>query len=388
MDILALSHLFPNSGAPFNGIFVKERLKYIARKVNLKVVAPIPIFRGAFLNKNLNIRKVDEFENFDSLAVYHPRYFRIPKFFKGLDPLFYQKSLNQFMQKYLNEKPVDLFDFHWTYPDAIAGLEWAERFNKKIFVTIRGNEAIYYFQNCKQRKILKKRLKEFDHIITVSNDLKTKIVDEYNVQPVKITVIGNGIDSDKFYHIDKNKARELCGLDQNRKYILAVNRLSEEKGIKYLLEAFAGLNDKNTDLIIIGDGPLKNKLQNRSKALKIERNVIFHDFLSHEQIYKWFNAADLHCLPSLWEGCPNVVIEALACGTPVISTQTGGIPDLVTSEEYGLLVKPGDADALTKALSSALHNKWNRPAISEFGRKNSWENVADKVIDVYKKVLQ
>ena len=388
MKVLSISHMFPNNINPNNGIFVKERIKYISKKIELKVVAPLPYFpMNHLLNKYGGTNKVKKKENFDTLSVYHPKYFCIPKFFKFLDGYFYYFSTNDFFYRSIDANNIDLLDFHWVYPDAFAGLKWAKRFNKKIVITIRGNESICYFEKSLRKKMLINTLKSVDHVIAVSTDMKDKVVNEYGIDEAKVTVISNGIDNQKFYVIDKDEARRLCNLELDKKYILSLGRLSHEKGLEYLFKAFSTLNNNDIILVVVGDGPLKGKLKKMAHDLNIADSIRFVGSVSHEDTYKWYNAADVYCLPSLWEGCPNTVIESLACGTPVVTTQVGGIPDLVPTEDYGFLVHAGDEVSLSKALEKALNRDWDRSHIADFGRQNTWDQVADRVIEVFKKVL-
>ena len=388
MKVLSISHMFPNNINPNNGIFVKERIKYISKKIELKVVAPLPYFpMNHLLNKYGGTNKVKKKENFDTLSVYHPKYFCIPKFFKFLDGYFYYFSTNDFFYRSIDANNIDLLDFHWVYPDAFAGLKWAKRFNKKIVITIRGNESICYFEKSLRKKMLINTLKSVDHVIAVSTDMNDKVVNEYGIDEAKVTVISNGIDNQKFYVIDKDEARRLCNLELDKKYILSLGRLSHEKGLEYLFKAFSTLNNNDIILVVVGDGPLKGKLKKMAHDLNIADSIRFVGSVSHEDTYKWYNAADVYCLASLGEGCPNTIIESLACGTPVVSTQVGGIPDLVPTEDYGFLVHAGDEVSLSKALEKALNRDWDRSHIADFGRQNTWDQVADRVIEVFKKVL-
>jgi glycosyltransferase involved in cell wall biosynthesis len=380
--------MFPNSINPHIGVFVKERLKHVSQKTDLTMVAPVQSFPFSdHTAKYAGLSKLQDKEVIDGMTVHHPRYFMIPKYFKILDAMFYGRSLESYMEKMASRENFDIFDFHWVFPDAIGGLLWARKLGKKTVVTVRGNEAIYYFERNRIRKVVQKRLAEFDHVIAVSNDLKSKIVSEFGVHSSRISVIPNGVDTEKFSRMDKCEARRRCGLAEGNRYLLTVSRLSNEKGLENLLRAFGGIRCTDSTLVIIGDGPLEAKLIALSTELGIRKRVKFMGVLGHADICAWYNAADLFCLPSLWEGCPNVVIEALACGTPVVASQVGGIPDLVPSPDYGSLVPPGDVAALTVALEKALDKDWNRQGISQFGSANSWGDVADKVISVFEEVL-
>jgi teichuronic acid biosynthesis glycosyltransferase TuaC len=388
MKILSISHMFPNQINPNYGVFVKERIKYISKQLNLITVAPLPYFpANHFFEKYSGLNRVEKKENYDSLQVYHPKYFCIPKYLKFLDGYFYFYSLNNFIDNILNTFDADLLDLHWVYPDAFAGLNWARRHKKKIVVTIRGNESICYFEKSLRKKMLINTLKCVDHIISVSSDLKQKIVEKYGIDENAVTVIPNGIDDCKFYAINKEKARRKNGLELDKQYVLSLCRLSEEKGLEYLLRAFSRIKRDNNILLMVGDGPLEKRLKDLSQKLNISNRVKFIGAVSHDETIWWYNAADVYCLPSLWEGCPNVIIESLACGTPVVATQVGGIPDLIPDKKFGYLVPPGNDGELADALSKALVNDWERTEIARFGASNTWQNVADSVIKVFKRVL-
>lgn len=387
MKILAVSHMFPNNQQPCYGVFVKERLKHIAKYVDLTIVAPVPYFPlSSLVKKYHGTDKIAFKEQNDKLTVWHPRFFIIPKYFKWLDGYTYFYFLKNFFKRKIMKSNADILDFHWVYPDAFAGIRWAKKYGKKIIITVRGNESICYFENSLRKKMLIKTLRKADHVISVSNDLKQKIVNEYGVLEHNVTTVGNGIDKEKFYFINKEKAKKQCGLTKKGKYIISLCRLSHEKGLNYLLEAFSRLTEENVFLIIVGDGPLRDELRIMADKLEIADKVKFVGEIKHEDARKWYNAADIYCLPSLWEGCPNTIIESIACGTPVVSTNVGGIPDLVNNDS-GVLVPAGNVEALRNALVEALSKKWDYEKISAIGQSNSWDNVADKVIDVYKKVL-
>ena len=387
MKILIISHLFPNKIRPLYGVFVKERAKYISKKVNVRIVALVPYFPMAnLLSRYRNTDRIESREVTDGLSVFHPKYLVIPGLFKFSDGYLYYLSLNSFITDIARDNSADLLDFQWGYPDAFAGVIWARKLNKKIILTVRGNASICFFEKSLRRKMVLNSLRFIDHIVTVSNDLKEKLISSYRISDQKITVIGNGINSREFYKSNKNEARKICGLESEKKYILSLSRLSFEKGIVYLLKAFASIKTDNVILLIGGEGPQKKQLQKITHDLNIHSNVHFIGGIPHAETIHWYNASDVYCLPSLWEGCPNTIIEALACGTPVVSTLVGGIPDLVNSKA-GYLVPPKDSNALAYALESAIKRDWNFSEITAIGQSNSWDHVADRTIEVYRRVL-
>jgi glycosyltransferase involved in cell wall biosynthesis len=388
MKIVSISHLFPNNSEPLSGNFIKERLKYVNRKITLTMVAPVNYHTMLLCGiRNKKFNNIQYQEIFDGIFVYHPRYFTMPRILKFSDGLFYYFSLKKLFERIIKVENIDLLDFHWVFPDAFAGLKLSKKFRKPIVVTIRGDRSIAYHEHGFRKQMVINVLQSVDHVIAVSNELKEKVVREYGVKENNITVIQNGLDTHKFPAIDKSKARMNLGLPLNKKIILSLSRLSIEKGLEYLLRGLGILNSEHVELMVVGKGPLEKKLKTLSHRLNISDKVRFIGEVAHEETYKWYNAADVYCLPSLWEGCPNSIIESLACGTPVLATQVGGIPDLVPDEKYGLLVPPRDEFALSKALEDALNRTWDRPNIRKFGCSNTWDNVADKVINVFNSVL-
>ena len=388
MKVLSVSHLFPNRFSPNYGIFVKERVKAVSENIDSKIIAPLPYFPMiGFFERYKGINRIERIEKFDNVFVHYPRHIVIPKYFKFIDGYLYYLSMNAFFSRMIKDYHIDLLDLHWVYPDAYAGLKWAKRFKKKIIVTVRGDKSICYFERSIRKRLLIKTLRSVDHIIAVSTDLRNKVVSEYGVDDNCVTVIPNGIDTRNFFLIDKKEALKLCGLERGKRYILSLSRLSKEKGLEYLFRAFSFLNCTDLILLVAGSGPLKGELFKLASDLNISNNVRFIGEVDHNEAYKWYNAADVFCLPSIGEGCPNVIIEALACGTPIVSTRVGGIPDLVISQDYGLLVQPSDAISLSRALEIGLGKDWNRFNIAEHGARNTWGQVADRVINIYEKVV-
>lgn len=388
MKIVSLCHMFPNSVNPNMGIFVKERLLHVAKKIDLTMVAPVPSF--PFIERTRKYAGYSSIalqKDCDGLKVFHPRYFMIPKYLKSLDALFYETSLRPFIRNILAETDAQLLDVHWVYPDGFAALEWARRFNKKVVVTVRGNEALHYYQDTAIRKMIVQKMNLFDHVISVSDDLKTKMINEYNVNPDKITVIHNGVDKAKFAPIDKAYARRKCDFIDGYKYILAISRLSSEKGLEYLLETMKMLTTENAKLILVGDGPLYGILNDYVIKNNLSEKVQFIRTVPHKDLHLWYNAADVFCLSSIWEGCPNVVIESLACGTPVVSSNVGAVPYFVTNE-CGMTVPLGDAVLMAEALDNALNFEWNQRKISEAESLREWDKVANDVIEVFDDVLK
>jgi glycosyltransferase involved in cell wall biosynthesis len=139
-------------------------------------------------------------------------------------------------------------------------------------------------------------------------------------------------------------------------------------------------------LVLVGDGPLRQALGRLSQDLGISDRVVFAGKRDHAEVALWMNAADVFCLPSLREGHPNVVMEALACGTPVVASDVGAVSEILSSET-GLLVPPANAQRLAEALRHAFRTPWNRERIRNSVEGSRWEDCAARYLDWYREIL-
>ena len=380
MRICFLSHMFPNALSPLAAPFMAERAKALSAFVDLEVVAPVsyvPFFRS-------NLPPFIEL--FKGLKVRHPRYLALPSVFWSLRWLLYLTTLRKTLRNAVFEH--DILHVEWIYPDAYAAARYAKRKGVKTVGVVHGNEAIEYYGPRSYRKKYVEAFSALDRIIVVSSDLKDKLIEEYFVDPNKISIILNGVDVNKFPVGNKINARKELGLSTKSSIGVCVARLSEEKNLDILIKAIAKLNDESPCIYIVGDGPLKSRLQALIDHCGVGERVNLVGPVPHDDIILlWLNAGDFFCLPSQREGCPVVIHEALACGRPVISTTVGAIPDLICSNDYGLLCPPSDVDALADLIRLAISRTWNTEKISTYGRQFTWEKVAEQTVKVFREML-
>jgi len=281
----------------------------------------------------------------------------------------------------------DLIHVEWIYPDAYAFLRYASRFHIKTIGVVHGNEAIGYCEKKSHRRYYIDALQRMDLIIAVSADIKRKMTAEYEIEEEKIVVIPNGADLTKFPLTDKFEARRILGLPCDEQIGVCVARLSPEKNLDVLIKALSLLGEDAPKLFLIGDGPLKASLEALCTQLRMMEKIKFIGPVPHKEIYQWLNAADFFCLPSQREGCPVVIHEALACGVPVIATNVGAIPEQICSANYGLLCPPSDPKALSVILARASQMIWDRQKIAAYGRRFTWDTVAQQTVKVFQEVL-
>jgi glycosyltransferase involved in cell wall biosynthesis len=191
-------------------------------------------------------------------------------------------------------------------------------------------------------------------------------------------VLYNGVDPDRFHPLDMQACRQRLGVAADEEMILFVGNVLVTKGCGELLEAFACLASSRPRLTLtyVGDGPMRKALQAKAQELGLAARVRFPGRVAHEQLNAWFACASVFCLPSYSEGVPNVVLEAMACGKSVVSTDVGGVVE-VLPDFAGTIIQPRDAGALAKALDDTLSRSWDHARIAEHASRFNWDvNIA------------
>jgi len=365
-------------------------MKEVAKLCDLKVVAPVPWFPSLkFFKRWYRFSQIPHYETIDGLDVFHPRFFLIPKTGRCFYGILYFLSIFSSILKLRKKFDFDLIDVHWAYPDGFAGVLLGKLLKKPVVVTVRGADIADFPGYFLLRKLIAYTLKEADAVIAVSRALKEEVL-KLKIPERKIAVVLNGVDVDKFHPADKIEVRKKLKLSLEETIVLSIGNLIKRKGFDELIKAVSEIKRKGFDsivLLIVGEGPDRPRLQMQINRLKANSYVKLVGYKEHKELYKWYGAADLFCLASSREGCPNVILEALACGIPVVATEVEGVPEIIRSEDYGILVPSQNGMALGKAITEALNKKWNRKKLIEYVRENSWEKCANKVFQEFEKVL-
>lgn len=376
---------------PNHGVFVKERMTTFARLNGdqVKVVAPVPYFPPLKFNWRWKYSQVVRQEIVDGLAVYHPKFFMPPKIGMSLYGILMFLSALPVVIKLKRDFDFEVIDAHYVYPDGFAAVLLGFFFKRPVVVSARGSDINLFLRFPIIRRLLKLTLKKAAAVIAVCQALKDVMVN-LNIPPAKITVIPNGVDTAKFFPVSKQVARRQLGLPGG-KIILSVGELIPRKGFHVLIQALELLvreySRRNIHLIIVGEGAYRKTLENLIASLKLVKHVRLAGSVPHTELYKWYSAADLFCLASDREGWPNVILESLACGTPVVATAIWGTPEILTSDKVGFLTKR-EARDMAEKLSLALDKSWPPQEIVNFTRAHTWEEVALSVSDVLAEVLK
>jgi len=262
-------------------------------------------------------------------------------------------------------------------------------FKGKVILHIHGGEFLIFYQKSNRfvKYIIQSMLVVADAVIVTSPSWIPKIKRVANLK--KVYYLFNGFDKKTFPCMNPKESRKVLGLPFNKKILLNVGNLIEAKGHEHLITAMKEVISMRDDVlcIVIGDGMLREKLEKKVKELGLNNHIKFVGAKPHNEIFLWMNAADAFVLPSLNEGTPTVMFEALGVGLPFIGTSVGGIPDIITSKEYGLLVEPANPKDLSNKILFALEKKWSRAKIMKYAKNFSYENIVVHAIKLYEKVL-
>ncbi len=379
---------------PLHGIFVARRVAPLAARHELKVVAPVPYYPRFFPARASwkKLTKVPPFEYQYGIEVTHPRYFITPKIGMKKYGEWMARSTLASVEK-IREQGFDfqVIDAHFTYPDGLAALRLGKHFNVPVVVTARGSDIMRNKLMPGIVPALREVVTNVEQLIAVSAEIKQDLID-LGADPGKIHVIPNGVDTVAFYPIPQNQARQQLEIALDVKLILCVGRLDHNKSQWLILEALSKIGrerllEQKILLALIGEGEDRKKLEEASRHLGLNDIVRFVGQLAPEQICLWNNAADVKVLASLREGSPNVVLEALACGTPVLASNIGTNLSIIKPGKNGLLFPSGNSEVLKNQLLIALETDWNKIEISGSDSLRNWNSVAIEVESVLEQAL-
>jgi len=350
ISIVIISNLYPNCIETTKGIFIKQLVDSLKNQAEVTVVAPIPFNPMDYLIKN---HVVPSSEIIDGVQVYHPRYVVIPKLLRSLTGYFFYLGIKKVIQNLLTEKKIDVISAHWVYPDGFGATLASKKFDLPIAVHALGCDINEYTKYRLRRKHIINTLRQSNINIVKSDALRNKII-ELGIEARKTVVIHNGVDQTKFIPGNTTELRKQLKLSSDIKYVLFIGNFQIEKGLVYLIEAVKQCKRNNFQLLIIGSGPLESEIKALVSKLKMDDRINFLGRKDHQEIPDYLSAVDVLCLPSLREGCPNVVLESLSCGTPVVASNVGAVPEIITTKEYGEIVEPKNPASIAAGLSQVL----------------------------------
>ena len=288
-------------------------------------------------------------------------------------------------------EPFDLIDAHFGYPDGFAAVLLGRSLGVPVTITMRGTEPLIAAAGRWRRWAVAYALRHADRVIAVSEPLaafaRATLATAPDGAAPPVRVIANGVDLARFAPAAQAPARRQLGLPEGRRLLVSVGHLSPRKGFQRVLRVMPDLLAATPDLMfaIVGGpgGEANNEAELRALAagLGLSDRVIFAGSQPPERVATWLHAADLFVLASDYEGCPNVVWEAQACGVPVVATRVGEVARMVPDFAGHLFDDAEDAPALRAALAAGLAGGHDRAAIRAWAERHDWDGVAARVAE-------
>jgi glycosyltransferase involved in cell wall biosynthesis len=381
--LLTLTTLFPNGRQPRHGIFVANRLRRLCDtgRVESTVVAAVPSFPGAY-RSCVNVPAAEKINDFDTR---HPRFFNVP----GLGMRFQPRSLARALLAELRNigadaSRFDVIDAHYFYPDGVAAARVADALGLPLVISARGSDINAVADIPFARRRMLEAATRAQALIAVSEALARKMV-QIGMPSDRIHVLRNGVDTELFVPLSRVEARKRLGLNEEARWVVAVGNLVPEKGLDVLIRAVGALGD--TRLLIVGDGVLRKALRKRAQKLAPAR-IIFRGNMPQSELRYAYAAGDVLALPSLREGWPNVLLEAIACGTPVVASDVGGVPEILRDESAGVRVRSRTVEEWVDALRRALSADYSREALRRYAMQFGWDDVVARQCALYDDIAQ
>ena len=383
MNCLVISDVFPNRLQPWRGPYNRRQIECLAEHCHVEVINPIPWPRFLADPRTLKLPGRPD-SVLSGIAVYHPVFFYLPVLRRGAHWRGIYRAAVRALRRWIVDPP-DVILATFAYPHGRAALELARDLEVPYAVKVRGSDMHSLADYPRRHDGTVEALRGASAVVAVSSNLADIALD-LGIRPAHIHVLPNGVDADAFPLIERREARRRLGLPQDRRIVLYVGNLLPVKGLDVLLNAAqrdsnGWLEGTDTVLALAGKGPLEKEIRAKISEHGLEKRVRLLGYLGRDEVKLWMNAADVLVLPSRNEGCPNVVLEALACGTPVVASRVGGIPDML-DEDCGIQVEPENPVALADAIQQALNCRWDRDLIRARVEGMSWQANARQLYEV------
>jgi glycosyltransferase involved in cell wall biosynthesis len=319
-----------------------------------------------------------------SFAIRHTRFWYLPKFMKSLHGLFLFASAVREVRRLRKTFDFEIIDAHFAYPDGFAAILLGWWFRCPVCITLRGT-IIPLSKRPLGRWLCNWAIRRAVRVIAVAENLAER-ARQGGVPEHRIEVIPNGVDNVRFQLIDRAAARRRLGLAEHGRLLVSVGHLSPRKGFHRVIRSLSHVIKSlpNTQLAIVGGRGAEEdnsaKLQTLVQELDLADRVLFVGPQIPDRVALWLGAADAFVLASDFEGCPNVILEAMACGRPVVATKVGDVERMVPKFAGILIDDPGDDMSLAEGLCLALTSDWDTYRIREGVSAQSWDSVAQRVL--------
>jgi glycosyltransferase involved in cell wall biosynthesis len=385
MNVLGLTNLYPSVREPTRGLFNFHKFEALAKFCPVRVVAPVAAWKRIRQPRDL---LHPHSESRAGIIATYPTHWYLPRMAPAWNADALYRSVRSHVKNVRRTFPFDVIVGGFAYPDVVAASRLATDFGCPLVALVMGSDINDLAQRTELKGQIRGALLQASSVIAVSRGLRDRVV-ELGIPAERIVVQHNGVDGARFILRDRREARSRLGLPETVSQICFVGNLVEEKGPDVLVEAIGqfdrvGLGDAR--VTFIGDGGMKETLLARADALGIRERVSFLGRRPPDEVALRISAADVLCLPSRREGCPNVVLESLASGRPVVAASVGGVPELL-HDGNGILVPPADPPALASAIARALQRSWDPTVLRATVPSLSWNDMGQTLHTVIARAI-
>ena len=386
MRVSVVTKIFPSSLEPLSAPFNRQQVAELARRCEVEVLAAVPYLplagKLSFPERAARLSALPAYERVHGIDVTYVRQLYVPRVGLPVAVPLYLASLLPHRDRL---RRADAVLASWAYPDGCATVLASRALGKPCVVKVHGTDVNVVLQSGAARKIAARILPLADAVVAVSRALARELIC-LGVPRERVHLVANGVDRALFFPRARAAVRRKLGVDEDARIVLFAGRLEAQKGIHELLDAFERVRARvpRSLLVLAGDGEAGEEVRARVARWGQDTTRLLGP-TPHADIAEWMGACDVLALPSWAEGTPNVVLEALASGRPVVATRVGGIPDVLSDERAGILVPPRDARALADALATALFAIWDENAVTACGPR-SWRESASALYDVIETV--
>lgn len=391
--LLVFTHVYPNAAQPNYGLFVRERMRRVAEELPLEVVSPVPWFPFQSLLRRFKPHyrpAVPRYEEQGNIRIHHPRFLSFPGFMKWTDGFFEAVCSLPTLRRIKRTSGFDIIDAHFVYPDGVAARLLARWLEVPYTITLRGSLTRFWSSPAHKRQI-DRAMRKAARVFSVADSLRQDAI-AAGQSPDHVQVVGNGVDLERFRPEDRDTCRQRLNLPVDARVLVSVGGLTERKGFHRVIEVLPALLRDWPDLHFVIAGGASPEGNNRAEllaqidALGLGGRVHLLGPVPPDALRFIYSAADVFVLATRFEGWANVFLEASACGVPIVTTRVGGNAEVVSSEDIGLLVPYGDAEALRDALARALATSWNKAAILEHARINAWQTRIPQLVSAFEAI--
>jgi teichuronic acid biosynthesis glycosyltransferase TuaC len=377
VKIAAVTPSFPTREEPYRGLAIWSLLDELARLSDLAAYCSLPRYFSPIGKHRDFIHGHPWLDSFAGVRSSTLRFPAVPVLTRPLNGWLLSRPLS----RALRDEPPDAVVAFWIHPEGDAALRACVGADIPLVVVSVGSDLKRPSPHPWIRRRIRAVVSRADRMLAVSEDL-CAIARSLGAPADRVRLLELGVDDRIYRPADRGVARRSLGIADATRLVLFAGRFVPLKGLPRLVDSAAILHRREPgrwQLALAGNGSEERALQRQVEAAGLSDSVRFLGPLPPEEVARWMNAADVLCLPSETEGRPNVVLEALSCGCPVVATPVGGIPELVRPT-CGVLVHRDGAEALADALCEVTAASWDRAAISRAYRR-SWRETASSVLE-------